>query len=102
MLATSLCCIDTVVALSAANYTASESDTSVEICALLSLFAVEFPSGLPAPITVELSTADDTAGNAYNIASMTLSHSSSLCTEWLFQFIMQLLLLTTQACQLKY
>ncbi len=66
-----------MVALTAVKYTASESDTSVEICVLLSLFAVEFPSGLPTPITVELTTADDTAGNAYNIVSMPLSHSSS-------------------------
>ncbi len=60
--------------LSAENYAASEGDTSVEVCAVLSLFAVDFPGGLPAPITVELSTADDTAGNAYYTLSTPLGN----------------------------
>ncbi len=53
---------DPIVTLSAASYTAFESETSVEVCAALNLLPSEFPSGLPAPITVQLSTSDGTAG----------------------------------------
>ncbi len=53
---------DPIVTLSAASYTAFENETSVEICAALTLLASVFPNGLPSPITVELSTTDSTAG----------------------------------------
>ncbi len=47
-------------------YTAFENETSVTICAVLTLLASEFPGGLPAEVTVELNTTDGTAGKEHN------------------------------------
>lgn len=52
-----------MVSLSAVVYSVVEDEDFVTVCANLTLLASEFPTGLPSPITVDISTLDGTAGN---------------------------------------
>ncbi len=67
---------DPIVTLSAASYAAFENETSVEVCAVLTLLASTFPSGLPSPgLTVELSTTDGTAGTCSYMVPVPLNYN---------------------------
>ncbi len=46
-------------------YSAFENETSVNICAVLTLVAADFPSGLTFEIAVDLTTSNGTAGKEF-------------------------------------
>ena len=53
---------DPTVSLAASVFNVSENDGTVQVCGVLSLLALEFPSGLTGTLTVDIATTDDTAG----------------------------------------
>ncbi len=52
---------DPIVSLSAVIYSAFENEASVTICAVLTLVAADFPSGLTSEVAADLTTSDGTA-----------------------------------------